>query len=140
MSRSVVRAGLGALLLLAITAGTALGHECYNPNRSAQGNASAAGSAAWIEVQLAWLFADAHQFLPIEPMTEEQVAEAVALAEAAGVPTSAVVQTRTTIGFHGAAFNTGGQATDGKGIDWFFAKYETILIGIVFEVGTPIEP
>jgi hypothetical protein len=139
MSRSIVRAGLGAVLLLAITAGTALAHECYNVNRSAQGNAGAAGSAAWLEVQIAWLFADAHHFLPIEPMTEEQIAEAVAKAEEAGIPTSAVILARTTIGWHSAAFDTGAKAIDQKGIDWFFAAYGDTLIGIALEVGTPIE-
>jgi hypothetical protein len=138
MTKRLLRPFLLATLLVAFTAGTTLAHECYNTQRSERGNAGAAGSAAWEELTLADLFATAHEVFPIAPLTDAEVAEAAAMAEAAGVPSSVVILGATTIGAQSTAFNTGGKATDGKGIDWFFTKYGETLAGIAFEVGTPL--
>jgi hypothetical protein len=51
LRRSVVRLAIAVLATLALSAGPALAFECYNANRSAQGNASAANSNGLASLQ-----------------------------------------------------------------------------------------
>ena len=125
-------AALAAAAVLVVPAG-ARAHECYNPSRSEQGNEGAANSQRWLTVQTAEFFAFAHEVLPVDPLTEEQIAEAVAMAEAQGIPTSFTI----FIGSHTLNEGTPAalkHAADGKGIDHIFAAHGDALVAIVFAV------
>ena len=125
-------ATLAAAALLVVPAG-ALAHECYNPSRSEQGNEGAANSQRWLTIQTAEFFAFAHEFLPVEPLSEAQISEAVAMAQAQGIPTS------FTIFIGSKTLNEGTpaalkHAADGNGIDHIFAAHGDALVAIVFAV------
>lgn len=121
--------------LMATGVGAASAHECYVVNRSAQGNAGAAHSANWYTLHVAELYRSAHHFLGTPPMSDEQVAEAVALTSARGIPTSFTVFERFTIPRSvGEMEEVSSKASDGKGIDHFFVAYGDGIIGIVLEV------
>ena len=132
----LVTVGLTGSMLVA-GAGAASAHECYIANRSAQGNAGAAHSANWYTLQVSELYAAAHFFIPgvEEPLTEAQIAEAVALTEEAGIPTSFTLFERFTIPRNlDDADAIGSKSVDGKGVDHYFAKYGDQLVGIVLTV------
>jgi hypothetical protein len=121
--------------LMATGVGAASAHECYIANRSAQGNAGASHSANWYTLHVDELYRSAHQFLGTTPMTEEQVAEAVALTEARGIPTSFTLFERFTIPRSVEKMEQiGSRSSDGKGVDHFFVAYGDAIVGIVFEV------
>jgi hypothetical protein len=134
---------MAASTALLVPTGTALAHECYNASRSAKGNAGADHSPRWLTVQLAEFFAD-----PSVGLTEAQQQQALALAQARGIPSSFTIFIGThTIGSNPKtgeltpAFGRNGKAADGKGIDHIFARYGEQLIAIVIEVGgTPPGP
>lgn len=125
-------AALAAAVVLVVPAG-ALAHECYNPSRSDQGNEGAANSQRWLTIQTAEFFASAHEFLPVGPLSEAQIAEAVKLAQAQGIPTSFTIFVGSkTIGEGTPAALK--HAADGKGIDHIFAAHGDALVAIVFAV------
>lgn len=131
--RTTTTLALAAALVVS-GAGAASAHECYVANRSDKGNAGASHSANWYTVQVAELFSSVHFFMPElfpEPLTPAQVAEAVAMTEEAGVPTSFTVFERFTIPRN--LDEASAKSTDGKGIDHFFAGYGEQLIGIALE-------
>jgi hypothetical protein len=131
-----ITTAVAAVALVAVAApATALAHECYVTSRSEQGNAGASNSQRWLTIQTAEFFAFAHEFLPVEPLTQAQIDEAVALAAAQGVPTSFTIFIGDkTIGGDAAAYLQNGKAADGKGVDHIFAAHGETLVGIVFAV------
>jgi hypothetical protein len=126
--KSIAAAALTCGLVLA-GGGVASAHECFIPNRSDQGNANATHSKNWATLNIDELFATAHEFLGGDPLTEEQVEQAVSMAADAGIPTSLTTFTRTTL-----PAGKGGSPSDGKGIDHYFVTYEADLIAIFLEV------
>ncbi len=132
VKRAARALALGVVLLVG-TAGTALGHECFVVNRSEQGTVGAAHSKVWAPVTLEQLFATAHQVFGGPPLSGAQVEWAVEQATSQGVPSSfAIFAGKKTIGEASAAFTTGGKASDGTGVDWFFTTYGATLANIFF--------
>jgi hypothetical protein len=125
--------------LIAGSAGVASAHECFNASRSDKGNAGATHSAKWETLTLEHLYSTVHGYVGGPALSSEQVAQAVTMAKAAGVPASFTV-------FHGGMLpankkELGPKASDGKGIDHFASGYGDILIGIYFQlVGAPAAP
>ncbi len=109
------------------TAGIASAHECFVAKRSAQGSAAATNSANWYDLQLAELLSHGHHFLGGPALTEAQLAYALELTAAAGVPSSFTVFEKFTI-----PKGPGGDPTDGKGIDHFFTGYGDAIAGAFF--------
>ncbi|HEV8573522.1 MAG TPA: hypothetical protein VGR43_02330 [Dehalococcoidia bacterium] len=125
MRKPFISFGL-ALGIFALTgAGAALAHECYNASRSAQGNEGANHSPVWETIDLELLASDVG-------LDEAQTEAFLAAADEAGVPFSVTIFVgKKTIGENGAAYTEGDNATDGKGIDYFFTKYGETLFGIL---------
>ena len=116
-----------ALSLFVLTgAGAALAHECFNVNRSDKGNeAAGTNSKAWATLTLEDLALDVG-------LDEAQTEAFLEAAAEAGVPFSFTIFVGNhTIGQNSPAFTQGDNATDGKGIDWFFTKYGETLLGIL---------
>lgn len=151
--RSLFRSSLLSTVLIVLTASAVLGHECFIANRSEQGNRAAGEhSRNWHTLDIRGLFAGAHFITPqfgicIEPLTQDQVEIAVAMAAAAGIPTTPTVFARasqtqerpqgvSTIGENSPAYTEGDKAGDGNGVDWFFTTYSGQLIEIVLTVAT----
>ena len=110
--------------VLALGAGTALAHECFVANRSAQGNAAAgAHSAAWDAVSLHTVLTE---FIGLPPELAACVEEA---APEAGIPSSFVFGGKQARGQDGVIasknpnFEAMGLASNGKGIDHGEAVY-----------------
>ena len=123
------------------SAGAASAHECFIANRSANGTVAAGHSANWYVLQVSDLYADAHLFAPIQPLTSVQVDEAVRLTAARGIPTSFALFERFTIprnleDLHDLE-QLPAKSADGKGVDHLSA-YVGALVGIAMEVGTPV--
>jgi hypothetical protein len=134
--RTLVTAALAVGLVVSGGA-AASAHECYVANRSDKGNEGASHSANWYTLEVTELYASAHFFVPgvDDPLTEAEIAEAVALTEAAGIPTSFALFERFTIPRTPAeAEHLASHTTDGKGIDHFFTKYGDALMGIAVTV------
>ena len=119
--------------LVAAGAGAASAHECYIANRSAQGNAGASHSSNWYTLQMEELYRSGHLFLGGDPLTDAQVAKALAMTAEAGVPLSFTVFERFTLPrsmdeLEGLST----KSADGKGIDHFFIAYGDAIAGIFF--------
>jgi len=119
--------------LVAAGAGAASAHECYIANRSAQGNAGASHSSNWYTLQMEELYRSGHLFLGGDPLTDAQVAKALAMTAEAGVPLSFTVFERFTLPrsmdeLEGLST----KSADGKGIDHFFVAYGDAIAGIFF--------
>ena len=154
--RSLFHSSLLSTVLLILTAGAVVGHECFIANRSEQGNrATGEHSRNWHTLDIRGLFAEAHFITPqfgicIAPLNQAQIEDAVAVAAAAGIPTTPTVFARasqrqerpqgvSTIGENSPAYTEGDQAGDGSGVDWFFTTYSQQLIDIVLAVATQID-
>ena len=140
MLRTTVLTAAFASALVVGSAGAASAHECFIAKRSAAGTAAASNSANWYVLQVSDLYADAHRFAPIQPLTPEQVAEAVRLTEARGIPTSFALFERFTIPRNLTDLHDLGElpakSADGKGVD-HLSGYVGALVAIATEVGTP---
>jgi hypothetical protein len=128
--KSAVGAGIvaGALFL---SASSAFAFECYNANRSAQGNASAAGAAALVSPQ---------EFLAEEVgLCPAGVAAVIAGLGDAGFATDFLINGRTIMASGLERSGHEGKLHDGQGIDHlsddFFATADE-LIGEAFELCT----
>ena len=142
-----------SLVTLALTAGMVAGsagvasaHECFIANRSDKGNAGAAHSANWEVLQVAELYAVAHVILSenkkdpeLPALTEEEIAEAVRLTEAAGIPTSVAVFHRHMLPRSVEELEqlTGPTSSDGKGVDHYVSAYAEQIIGICLALVFP---
>jgi len=149
-----VRRGVAGLGLTAFgvvgTAGAAWGHECYNQSRSARGDAQAAESAAWVPLSEVFLRFVLPFEIGFEPLTEEQLQEAltlIAAEKASGEFDELYALDRSVLGATVAmqgqgAFGTS-KSSDGRAIDHASVVAETgaldplveHLIGIYFAVG-----
>jgi hypothetical protein len=139
MHRTLVSTVLAGGLLVG-SAGAASAHECFVANRSERGNLAASShSENWYLLTLEELFASAHFFLPVEELSAEQLDEALAMAEAQGIPLSFTLFERFTIPRSVDELTASPKSGDGKGIDHFFQAYGDQIIGIVLAVGTPTE-
>jgi hypothetical protein len=121
--------GLTAALVLGSGA-AAFAHECYNPSRSDQGNASAGGnSQAWFTLVLE----DAVQGDVESGFITQEQADCIKAAYAeTGAPGSFTLMVKGAVGQGGtiAANNPNdGLATNGKGIDHAFATYGEQIFG-----------
>ena len=130
MFKRIARSTVLATALIALTAGATFAHECYNASRSAQGNAGADNSGVWETAPVGDVFG----FITFvygglaDPLSPAGQAAAAQAAIEAGVPAEATLFFGPiTIGGNGKAFTDGGKARDGRGIDHFFAAYETEL-------------
>ncbi len=126
---TIVTATLTTGLVLG-SAGIASAHECFIAKRSSTGTAAATNSANWEQLTLADLFSHLPPFLPT--LSPEQVQEAVALAEAQGIPSSMALFGKQTIPVSQDAWSP--KSGDGKGVDHFFSAYGDQLMGIVMAV------
>jgi hypothetical protein len=116
--RTLSVAGIAGAIVVAGPAGAALAHECFVPNRSAQGNAAVSeNSAAWFTITPEILFTE------IIPLPAPVAACAIAAWKAdASLPDYIVVGGKQAVGQGGVIaennpnFSTG-LASDGKGID-----------------------
>ncbi len=129
LRKTFVTAALTSGLVLR-SAGIASAHECFIAKRSATGTTAATHSANWHELTLTGLFSDLPPFLP--QLTPAQVEEAVALAEAQGIPSSIALFGQQTIPVSQDEWSP--KSADGKGVDHFFSAYGERLIGIVLTV------
>ncbi len=140
LRKTIVTAALTTGLVLG-SAGIASAHECFIAKRSAAGTAAAAHSANWYVLQVSDLYADAHRFAPIQPLSPEQVAAAVRLTAARGIPTSFALFERFTIPRNLSDLHDLGElpakSADGTGVD-HLSGYVPALIAIATEVGTPV--
>ena len=130
MKKQMIAAVAGVGLMLAAIPGSAFAHECFNANRSAQGNAGASNSQRWLTVHIGEFYGD-----PELGLTAQQAADAEALALQMGVPESFTI----FIGNHTIAEGTpsmdrNGHASDGKGIDHIFDAYGAQLVGALCTV------
>ncbi|WP_232499267.1 hypothetical protein [Agromyces humatus] len=125
--------GAGVALAAALALGTgaaAYAHECYNANRSEQGNASAgSNSKAWFTL----VVADAIQGdADAGFITQEQADCITAEYATTGAPASFTIKVKGavgqdgTIGLHNPNLS---HATDGQGIDHAFAAYGEQIFG-----------
>ncbi|WP_448002607.1 hypothetical protein [Agromyces bauzanensis] len=126
-SRTLTNIAAGVALAAAGVLGTgvaAYAHECYNPNRSEQGNAGASHSQAWYTLDVA------------QALTEElppELAECVLTEyEASGAPASFTIMVNGAVGQDGTIASNNPHAEkagDGSGIDEIFAAYGEEIIG-----------
>jgi hypothetical protein len=134
--RSLTNVGAGVALAAVAVLGTgaaAYAHECFNPNRSEQGNAGASNSEAWLTVHVAELTAG----LPEADAT--CVLDAYA---ATGAPTSFTIKIKGANGQGGTLGannpNRETKAADGKGIDEIFAAHGAEIAGSFAQCGVPL--
>lgn len=142
--RLVLGATLASLATLSI-AGVAAAHECYNASRSAKADANAATrSAAWTwasEVVLRFVIPD---ILGIDPLTDEQLAAALAIVdgERATNPVYELDRALLMTATAGSGVYGGPQSSDGRGIDHATANLDELeplvghLIGIFMAVSS----
>ena len=119
--------------LVTVGAGAASAHECFITNRSEQGNAGASHSANWYTLQLEELYRSGHLFLGGDPLTDEQVQNALQMTAEAGVPLSFTVFERFTLPRSMDELDAlSTKSADGKGVDHFFVAYGDAIAGIFF--------
>jgi hypothetical protein len=131
MIRKIFGATALTAALVFTGAGVASAHECYIPDRSAQGDAGATHSQNWVTLDISELYMSAHEFLGGDPLTPEQVQQAVAMTAERGIPTTLTTFARDTLP-KGKAPES--HSTDGKGIDHYFHAFEDDLINIFLTV------
>lgn len=124
--RTLTNIGAGVALAAAgvlATGAAAYAHECFNPNRSEQGNAGASHSQAWFTVYFTELTAG---------LPEEDASCVLDAYTATGAPLSFTIKVKGANGQDGvvAANNPHEEkAGDGSGIDEIFAANGADIIG-----------
>jgi hypothetical protein len=126
ISRTMTNIGAGVALAAAAVLGTgaaAYAHECFNPNRSEQGNAGASNSQAWLTVY----------FEELTSHLDEEDASCVLGAYAeTGAPMSFTILVKGANGQGGTIASNNPhseKASDGKGIDQVFAAHGGDIMG-----------
>lgn len=126
ISRMMTNMGAGVALAAAMALGTgaaAYAHECFNPNRSEQGNAGASNSQAWLTVHIAELTTG----------LSDDDAECVLDAYAeTGAPESFTILVKGAVGQDGTIASNNphaDKAGDGSGIDEIFAAHGGDIMG-----------
>jgi hypothetical protein len=133
LSRMLTNVGAGVALAAALALGTgaaAYAHECYNANRSEQGNAKAgANSEAWFTLVVNDLIqGDANSGF----ITQEQADCIKAEYATTGAPSSFTLMVKGAVGQDGllAGHNPNAEkASDGKGIDHVLAAHGDAIFG-----------
>ncbi|WP_156401690.1 hypothetical protein [Agromyces sp. Soil535] len=133
LSRKLTNVGAGVALAAALALGTgaaAYAHECYNPSRSEQGDASAgANSQAWFTL----VVADAIQGDADGGLITQEQADCIKAAYAAtGAPASFTLMAKGAVGQGGVIAENNPNdwhAIDGKGIDHAFDAYGDAIFG-----------
>ena len=127
MRRASILFALTAAVVLT-SSGVASAFECINVNRSANGNAGAAGSNGWFTLPLEEIFgflieshADPEFNLPSADPSD--IPAMVADAEAMGVPSSFLDNAHATAAGGLEGHDRNGVLADGKGIDHFPEVY-----------------
>ena len=126
ISRMMTNVGAGVALAAAAALGTgaaAYAHECFNPNRSEQGNAGASNSQVWLTVHVEELTMG----LPADDA--ECVLDAYA---ATGAPMSFTIMVKGANGQGGTIASNNPhpeKASDGSGIDQVFAAHGADIAG-----------
>ena len=124
--RTMTNIGAGIALATAgvlATGAAAYAHECFNPNRSEQGNAGASNSQAWFTVYFTELTAG---------LPEDDAACVLDAYAATGAPESFTIKVKGANGQGGviAANNPHEEkAGDGSGIDEVFAAHGEDIAG-----------
>jgi len=126
--RVAISATLATTLLVAGTAGVALGHECVLASRSAQGDAGALHSSRWGTLTLTDVFGFINEEVGGPALTPSQIDWAVNEALGQGIPGSWVVRTDKIIGEGSKNPNL----SDGKGLDHLADVYGEAIVGIYF--------
>ncbi len=126
-TRTLTNIGAGVALAAVAVLGTgaaAYAHECFNPNRSEQGNAGASNSQSWLTVHIEELTAG------MPEADAECVLDAYATT---GAPSSFTIKIKGangqggTLGTNNPNHDT--KAGDGQGIDEIFAAYGAEIAG-----------
>ncbi|MGW4928716.1 hypothetical protein ACWEOH_06130 [Agromyces sp. NPDC004153] len=118
--RTLTNIGAGVALAAAgvlATGAAAYAHECFNPNRSDQGNAGASNSQAWFTVHVEELTFG---------MSEEDAACFLDAYASTGAPSSFTIHVKGANGQDGVVAGNNPhpeKAADGKGIDEIFAAH-----------------
>lgn len=126
ISRTMTNIGAGVALGAAAVLGTgaaAYAHECFNPNRSEQGNAGASNSQAWLTVHVEELTSH------LDDVTASCVLDAYA---ETGAPSSFTILVKGANGQGGTIASNNphpDKASDGTGIDQIFAAHGTDIMG-----------
>lgn len=149
ITRGLATVALSAMIVVA-SGLTALAHECFNESRSAKGDAKAAAGNGWtLASDIVLMFAIPEE-LGLDPLTEEQLAEAQAIVAAekeSGSFDELYAADRAVLD-HSTAMN--GSIRDGYGpksddehaIEHIFADFAEVgplfdhLVGIYFAVTT----
>jgi hypothetical protein len=129
--RTVVSSLALAAVIGLVPLASVAAHDCFVVNRSANGDAHAAGSQAWTSFTLTDLYQETEQF-GFPDLTRAQVDYAVALASSLGVPESVTTRADKTLLESASGWQKGDHATDGKGVDHFFDVYGDRIIGALF--------
>ena len=129
--RTVVSSLALAAVIGLVPLASVAAHDCFVVNRSANGDAHAAGSQAWTSFTLTDLYQETEQF-GFPDLTPAQVDYAVALATSLGVPASVTTRADKTLLESASGWQKGDHATDGKGVDHFFDVYGDRIIGALF--------
>ncbi|WP_234660693.1 hypothetical protein [Agromyces marinus] len=119
-----VGAGVGLTAALVLGSGAAAyAHECFNANRSDQGNAGASKSQTWLTVHVEELTFG---------MPEEDASCVLDAYAATGAPSSFTIKIKGANGQGGTIGANNpheGKAADGQGIDEIFAAYGAEIAG-----------
>ncbi|MGW9629468.1 hypothetical protein ACWGST_02100 [Agromyces sp. NPDC055520] len=123
---------LAAAGVLATGAG-AYAHECFNPNRSEQGNAGASNSQTWLTVHIEELTMG---------LPEDDAACVLDAYAATGAPSSFTIKIKGANGSGGTIGannpNVDVKAADGKGIDEIFAAHGADIAGSFMACGVEL--
>lgn len=126
LKRTLSNIGAGVALAAAgvlATGAAAYAHECFNPNRSEQGNAGASHSQAWITVHVAELTFG---------LPEEDASCVLDAYAATGAPESFTIMVKGAVGQGGTIASNNPheeKAGDGSGIDEIFAAHGADIVG-----------
>ena len=125
LRRSLLAAFL-ATALTAISVGAVAAHECVISSRSAQGDLGATHSKVWGQLFLADVLGFIHEDIGEEPLTEGQIAWAVA--NRGDLPEYWVTRFDKTIG----AGSSNPNLADGNGLDHLVQMVGEQVVGLFF--------
>ncbi|WP_430648021.1 hypothetical protein [Agromyces sp. GXS1127] len=138
ISRTMTNIGAGIGLAAAITLGSgmaAYAHDCYIPNRSAQGNAGVSHSKAWFTLYIPDALAgDVENGV----ITSEQAECIFELYTAGGGPEVVSIMGKGAVGqdgLIGASNPNEWLMSNGKGVDHFFDTFGGLIFGSYEECG-----
>ena len=136
LKRTMTNITAGVALAAAGVLGTgvaAYAHECFNPNRSEQGNAGAShAEEVWLTVHVSELTMG---------MPEEDASCVLEAYAATGAPESFTIMVKGAVGQGGTIASNNPheeKAGDGSGIDEIFAAYGAEIVGSFAECGVEL--